>query len=220
MSVSFRSVSGRLLCLAGLCAALAACNDKDKQADLNALDARLTNGAGAGGLAPQSDAEREAQQAAGGRIDPAPAAIASADVGGSATLGELARRKAVRGGTAGPAAAAAGGSCASSVDYGNEWAARMPAPFRLYPRARLAEAAGNQTDRCKLRVISFSTDVPLDRVLAYYFTQARRAGYDSEHLLVREEHQLGGTKGDLAYVVFARPGAGGRTDVDVVANVE
>jgi len=215
MTVSIRSVA-----LAGLCAQLAACQGQQNQDDLNALDARLTNGASAGAmLEPRSDAEREAQAAAGGRIEPVPAAIESNGADGSAvTLAELARRQA--GVNAGPPAAAAGGNCASAVRYGHEWAGRMPAPFRLYPRARLGEAAGSQTELCKLRIISFTTDVPIDRVLGYYYTQAKRAGYDAEHLLVQGEHQLGGTKGDLAYVIFARGGAGGRTDVDIVANAQ
>lgn len=213
MTVSIRSIG-----VAGLCALLVACQGDDAQGDLNALDARLTNGAASGTiLEARSDAEREAQAAAGGRIEAAPAAIES---NGSATLTEMARRLAADGGAVTPRAAAAGGGCARGIQTGHEWAGRMPAPFKLYPRAQLTEAAGNQTDQCKLRVLSFTTDVPLDRVLGYYYTQAKRAGYDAEHLLVQGEHQLGGTKGDLAYMVFARKAAGNRTDVDVVVNVE
>lgn len=213
------SVSIRPFRHAGLCLLLAACQDRDTQNDLDALDARLTNGAAAGVIEARSAAEREAQAAAGGRIEAAPAAKAPGEAdGASVTLGDMARRQAAGRASAVPAAVA-GGNCADSVVPGKEWAQRMPAPFRLYPRAQLLEAAGNQTDRCKLRVISFTTDVPVESVLGYYYTQAKRAGYDAEHLLVRNEHQLGGTRGDLAYVVFARGERDGRTSVDIIANV-
>jgi hypothetical protein len=46
---------------------------------------------------------------------------------------------------------------------------------------------------------------------------AIRAGYTSDHRLRGNEHMLGGTKGELAYVVMLRRD-GGMTDVDIVAS--
>ena len=46
---------------------------------------------------------------------------------------------------------------------------------------------------------------------------AIRAGYTSDHRVNGSEHMLGGTKGDLAYVLFMRRD-GGMTDVDLVTS--
>jgi len=189
---------------------LTACDSPTETGNLAALDAMLTNGAGV---------DPEVLAAAGGRIEKAPAAIASKDAApGAATLGALAGQQAAQdnGASQNPGR----GDCTRSIKYGSQWAERMPEPFRLYPRGTLTEAAGTDKAPCnKLRVISFTTPASIDQVMDYYYTQAKRAGYDAEHLLSDGEHQLGGTRGEAAYVVFARAGKSAATEVDVIANV-
>lgn len=109
------------------------------------------------------------------------------------------------------------GSCDAKLTYGNQWAERLPPAFKLYPRATLREAAGIAGGKCNLRVVNFQTAASVQGVLDYYHTMAIRAGYTSDHRLRGNEHVLGGTKGDLAYVIFARRD-GGMTDVDLVAS--
>ncbi|PZQ20849.1 MAG: hypothetical protein DI569_13965 [Sphingopyxis macrogoltabida] len=109
------------------------------------------------------------------------------------------------------------GSCDAKLTYGNQWADRLPAAFKLYPRATLREAAGVDGGKCNLRVVNFQTAASIQGVLDYYHTMAVRAGYTSDHRLRGNEHVLGGTKGDLAYVLFLRRD-GGMTDVDLVAS--
>ncbi|MBB5984406.1 hypothetical protein [Sphingobium lignivorans] len=208
MAVHFRS-----LCLCGGLALLAACGGQKEADNLAELDARLTNGSDA--LSDDaSDAIAIAE--AGGKIEKAPPAKETGETPGRATIGGLVRRG------DGAGAAPAPGGCASDLKSGSEWAERMPRPFRLYPGARLTEAAGIDREQCRLRVVSFATDAGIDQIMDYYYTQARRAGYDAEHLLSQGEHQLGGTreKDGAAYVVFARAGKDGQTDVDVIANAE
>jgi hypothetical protein len=109
------------------------------------------------------------------------------------------------------------GSCEAKLTYNNSWADRLPAAFKVYPRATLREAAGIAGGKCNIRVVNFQTAASLQAVLDYYHTMAVRAGYSSDHRVNGGEHLLGGTKGDLAYVVMARAD-GGMTDVDLVAS--
>ena len=125
--------------------------------------------------------------------------------GRPATLGGLARQQ-------------AGEGCSADVQYGNEWAQRLPAAFPLYPRAALVEAAGVANGRCNVRIVNFQSRAGLQPVLDYYYTMARRGGYDADHVVRGSEHVLGGTKGDLAYVVMARELPGGIVDVDLIAS--
>jgi hypothetical protein len=109
------------------------------------------------------------------------------------------------------------GSCDAKLTYNNQWADRLPAAFKVYPRATLREAAGVAGGKCNIRVVNFQTAASLQAVLDYYHTMAVRAGYTSDHRVNGSEHMLGGTKGELAYVVMARTD-GGMTDVDLVAS--
>jgi len=109
------------------------------------------------------------------------------------------------------------GSCDAKLTYNNSWADRLPAAFKLYPRATLREAAGIAGGKCNIRVVNFQTAASMQAVLDYYHTMAIRAGYTSDHRVNGNEHMLGGTKGDLAYVLMMRRD-GGMTDVDLVAS--
>jgi hypothetical protein len=109
------------------------------------------------------------------------------------------------------------GGCDAKLTYSNAWADRLPAAFKVYPRATLREAAGIAGGKCNIRVVNFQTAASPQAVLDYYHTMAVRAGYSSDHRVNGNEHMLGGTKGDLAYVVMLRRD-GGMTDVDLVAS--
>ncbi|WNO54546.1 hypothetical protein [Stakelama saccharophila] len=110
--------------------------------------------------------------------------------------------------------------CAADLDYSAKWAQRLPDGLALYPRAHVIEAAGSTGGRCHLRVVSFWADQPMQHMLDWYYTQARRAGYDAEHQVDGNEHILGGTRTSDggAYVLFMTPRKGGGTDIDLVAN--
>lgn len=156
-----------------------------------------------------ADADAAGIAAAGGALMAAPDAqpmegCDNCSTDRPVTLGALAREKGA-------------GACDAKLAYGNEWADRLPAAFRVYPRALIREAAGVTTGRCNVRVVNFQTAASKQAVLNYYHTMARRAGYSSEHRSDGVEHMLGGTKGGLAYVVMLRT-EGGMTDVDIVAS--
>ncbi len=205
----------RSLCLVGAVALVAGCQNRTEADNLAALDAKLTGGANA---AQANAADAGANAADLGQLEKAPPAVAvQGEASGNRTLGELARWQA----SGKPVAGADGSDCARSVKSGPEWADRLPEPFRIYPDARVVEAAGLDKERCRIVIVSFATRASIDQVMDFYYTTARRAGFDGEHLLSGTEHQLGGTneQDGAAYVVFARPGEKGETEVDLVANL-
>lgn len=241
----FRSVSVVTLALA-----LAACGKSDKDANLAALDAQLTNNmadpAIKGALAdpivvdPQlvgqsnrnavrpadkpasgalpilsgdaGKAQAQAVRLAGGKLLSAPAPSEGKAMPSSVTLGAVAREQAGRQG--------GNTNCSKILSYGMEWAQRLPENFGIYPGAQLTEAAGAEKNGCTLRAVSFITPVPRQNVMDYYYTLARRAGYEGEHQILGGDHVLGGTRASdgAAYFIVLTDAPGGRTSVDIIAD--
>ncbi len=167
-------------------------------------------------------------------IDRNPEAIAAARaeasrlVGGSGEMRRAPAARVVEGAlpadaalTAAARAAAspnADAECAARAEYTMQWAARMPAPFPVYPRGAVQEAAGTDAAGCALRVVNFVTPVPLDEVMDFYFTRAGAAGFTAERTLFDGEDVLAGTRGRASYVVYARRLPSGNTEVDLVTS--
>ncbi len=111
-------------------------------------------------------------------------------------------------------------ACAGAMRYSARWAEKLPADVPLYPGARVAEAAGADTDACHLRAVTFSTSAKLQTVLDWYYTRVTNGGFSAEHQSDGTEHTLGGTRDrdGGAYVLFLTGRRDGGTDVDLVAN--
>lgn len=84
--------------------------------------------------------------------------------------------------------------CETGFVSGEAWAARLPAPFAVYPGAQLIEAAGNETRPCRSRVASFRVAAPVATVLDWYRTRAVRAGYSAEVQRRGADTVMGGTR--------------------------
>lgn len=233
----------RLLCGAALAltTVLAACGDKDSAANLAELDASLTNNVAdpalQGALEDQivvdpdlvgqsnANAVRPADKPMDGTLPagihgkaaaevgplmrtPAPVEIKSA-AQPPVTLGAMARDQ-------GKGAAT---GCAGKLDYNMNWAARMPEEFPVYPGAKLNEAAGVASNACNMRAASFTTGAPLQGVVDYYYTLAKRAGYGASHELLNGQQVLGGTRpsDDGAFVISFTPQTGG-VGVSIIVN--
>lgn len=125
----------------------------------------------------------------------------------SLTLGALAE---AQGGRA--------GQCAANVDYSAGWANRLPRGTPLYPDARVTEAAGADGRGCALRVVSFSSAAPLQRLLDWYYTKASGAGYTAEHHADGAEHVLAGNRRGATFMATLRARQDGGTDVDLMAD--
>lgn len=160
---------------------------------------------------PEAAAAARAEAAAisGGKLAAAPAAVAGAEAAQSAATAEKVAAGAMPGGA---------GNCAAKVEYTTAWATRTPAPFPVYPRAHVTEAAGTDKDGFKLRVINFVTPVSIDDVMSFYATRARMAGFAAGHAKTGSDNVLSGTKANSAYVVYARSKGNGLTEVDLVTN--
>lgn len=217
---------------------LGGCGKGNKDADLNALDAQLTNnsadaalngtlagrvvvnpdkiGASARAHLPalRGDAAKalaESVKLAGGKLLATPAPTRGEAMESTATLAAVAREQSKVGGNA---------YCRKQLAYGMQWASRLPDPFIVYPGAKLVEAAGAEKDGCTLRAATFVTPVPRQSVMDYYYTQARRSGFDAEHELLGGDHVLGGTRQDdgSAFLLLFTDAPGGGTSVDIIAD--
>ncbi len=107
----------------------------------------------------------------------------------------------------------------ADLQYGPEWAQRLPADFAMYPGARLTEAAGSNNDARRLRVVTFRTADPHERVIAYYRAAVTRAGYNAEQQRRGADHVLGGVneQSDGAYYLIVTPTNAG-SDVALIVN--
>ena len=165
-----------------------------------------------GGAMPSEEAGRRADTIDPRTLKRAPVAAgdcpACRQADAALTLGALAERQKT------PDA----GVCAQKIGYSAGWANRLPADLPLYPGARLTEAAGADRDGCRLRVVSFASSAPMQKMLDYYYTRARAAGYSAGHSTDGRQHVLGGVRGNDAYVVYVTARAGGGSDVDMVSN--
>jgi hypothetical protein len=143
---------------------------------------------------------------------PADGAGGSAAVAGAAGAG---RPREAAAATA--AGAATPSACGVPFVYGNEWANRLPAEFPAYPGGRVTEAAGSDRGDCRMRVVTFTTADPYNRVLEHYRSLADRAGFSAEQQVRGGDQVLGGTRGEAAYYLIVTPTRAG-SDVALIVN--
>lgn len=113
------------------------------------------------------------------------------------------------------------GGCGVGAEfaYGMEWASRLPPEFPPYPGGRLTEAAGQDRGDCQVRVVTFRTSDPSQRVIDWYHHRAVAAGFSAEQQARGEDQVLGGvnraTNG--AYYLIVTPKEGG-SEVALIVN--
>lgn len=155
-------------------------------------------------------ARQEAAQLVGGSVQQAPEPRS----GGVASLVESAATAA----QVAEAARIASTDCSAKAEYSMTWADKLPAALGVYPRGAVQEAAGTDSDGCRLRVVSFITPVQPGDVIDFYYTRVRKAGYDAQHRMDGNDHVLGGKSGKSAYLLYARKRDNGLTEVDLIAS--
>ena len=224
----------RSFCVLAMLVALPLAGCGKKKDDLNALDAQLTNNA-VDALANQIvvDPRLAGQSQRPAKLpvlkgEAARALAASVKLAGGTLLAAPAPAQGeARESESALAAAAAeqrkpGGNafCREQLIHGAQWASRLPEPFTVYPGAQLMEAAGAEKEGCTLRAATFVTPVPWQSVMDFYYTQARRAGFDAEHRVMGGDHVLGGSRKDdgSAFLLLFTQAPGGKTSVDVLAD--
>ncbi|MET1754997.1 hypothetical protein ABVV53_05920 [Novosphingobium sp. RD2P27] len=115
-------------------------------------------------------------------------------------------------------AKAASTDCTQKVQYSATWAAKLPKDLPVYPRGAVQEAAGTDGEGCSLRVVNFVSPVTPGDVMDFYYTKATNAGFGAEHRMDGSDHVLGGRKGNVAYLIYARALDNGLTEVDLIAS--
>jgi hypothetical protein len=128
------------------------------------------------------------------------------------TLGGMANDQGVRRGGR--------GTCDAKLQYGANWATRMPAEFPVYPKGRVKEAGGVDGGICNIRVVSFTTSATRQDVVDYYYSRAKHSGFSADYEIRAGEHTLGGVRDQDggAFVVTFDAAPGGTTAVNIVAN--
>ena len=109
--------------------------------------------------------------------------------------------------------------CELDVQYSMDYANRLSADLPLYPKARVAEAAGSDNGSCKLRAVTYATAAAPKAMIDYYLTIARRAGFSASHNSEGREELVSGSRdrdGAAFYAIIQPAGAG--SSVDLVAN--
>ena len=157
-------------------------------------------------------------------VDANPEAVAAARaealrlVGGPGRMQKAPEASGEPGG--GPSAVAGGANadCAGRAEYTTRWAARLPAPFPVYPRGAVQEAAGTDAGGCALRVVNFVTPVPVGEMMDFYYTRARDSGFSAERGVQDGDDVLAGVKGGASYMIHARRLPSGNTEVDLVTS--
>jgi hypothetical protein len=120
----------------------------------------------------------------------------------------------------------AGGGCAArpgqpapTFSYGMEWSRRLPAAFPPYPGGRVTEAAGQDSGPCRVRVVTFRTRDPYQRVIDWYERHAVEAGFSAEQQARGRDHVLGGVHpaSNGAYFLIVTPVEDG-SEVALIVN--
>ena len=181
----------------------------DNELIANAVDPALT-----GALQDQLSVDPSLAQQANPNSARPPETPVQAQYPADADPGQDSTRTRTAGGTAPPPSAAI---CGRGFDYGNEWASRMPAEFPAYNGGRVTEAAGNDHNGCRMRVVSFTTQDAPQRVIDNYRGLVTRAGYSAEQQQRGGDQVLGGTRGESAYYLIVTPKGTG-SDVSLIVN--
>jgi len=107
--------------------------------------------------------------------------------------------------------------CAENVLYSTIWAARLPDYAAIVPRGSVMEALGKDEGDCRLRAVSYRTQLPPEDVAQFYYTLATRAQLAPRYYLSGDEGRAIIAQDDGAgLAVNARAMSKGLTAVDLV----
>ena len=90
-------------------------------------------------------------------------------------------------------------ACRAKLDSSTIWAARMPPALPVYPRGATQAATGGEGKNCRVAAVVFTTPVPADEVVSFYWRRARSAGLAPLHLTAGEWSVLQGARAGQAF---------------------
>lgn len=109
------------------------------------------------------------------------------------------------------------GRCSDAIRYSHGWTTRLPDAVPLIVNARVTEAAGVANAQCDLRIVRYWSDLPPDRLIDWYFTRAKAAGYAADRQADAQGQRLSGRhSGGARYTLFVDPRGDGGSDVSLV----
>ncbi len=108
--------------------------------------------------------------------------------------------------------------CAGRLEYTAAWAARLPPALGVYPRGAVQDAAGTDQAGCRLRAANFRTPISAGDVIDFYYTQARKAGFQVQHRREGVDSVLTGRRSGAAFLVRARAFDREISEVDLVTS--
>ena len=115
--------------------------------------------------------------------------------------------------------ASAFGDCDPGIGYSYGWADRLSPELALPAEAQVAEAAGNNTAKCQLRIVAYSTALASNAVLDSYRRAAKAGGYANSETQKDKATVLTATRNrDGAAFVVTVTSAGSGSAVDLVSN--
>ena len=154
-------------------------------------------------------AKVEAEKLAGGKITSAPSPGDGSNPVLRDAVTAVQRAAAIKG---------PGSNCGATATYDMAWSLHLPQTFPIYPRGHLIEAAGNDANGCRLRVVRFVTPVDPTAVIDFYHTLVLTAHCQERHSQADGRELLEGGKGAAAYAIQARLREDGLTEADIVVN--
>lgn len=104
-------------------------------------------------------------------------------------------------------------NCRAKLSDSTIWAARLPQALPVYPRGATLAATGGEGKGCRVAAVIFTTPVPLNEVLGFYWQRARTAGLAPVHRTAGDWAVLQGQRGGAAFDLRA-------TEVDGQTTVE
>ena len=90
-------------------------------------------------------------------------------------------------------------ACRAALTDSTIWAARLPGALPVYPRGAVLAATGGEGKGCRVAAVTFTTPVPLEEVLAFYWQRATAAGLGPMHRAVRGGSALQGQGNGTAF---------------------
>ena len=100
-------------------------------------------------------------------------------------------------------------SCKAPLRDSTIWAARLPAALPVYPRGATVAATGGDGKACRVAAVVFSTPIPVDEVVAFYWRRARIAGLAPVTLTADDTPVLQGRGKGVAFDLRAHETDGG-----------
>jgi len=99
-------------------------------------------------------------------------------------------------------------TCKAALRDSTIWAARLPAATPVYPRGATLAATGGEGKGCRVAAVVFSSPIPAEEIVAFYWHRARTAGLAPVVLTAGDSTVIQGRGKGMAFDLRAREADG------------